>query len=316
MGARAWDQPAEQPPSFRSDTPELIENLRGADDSAFGDVLSRTVTALDEAEVPYALIGGIASSGFGRPRWTHDIDVFLRPDDAKRALTLLAENGYETEETDPVWLFKAIKDDVLVDLIFRSAGAIYFDDAMAERAIETTFQGERIRVAPPEDLLVIKVAAHKEEGGYHWFDALALLSVCPIDWHHLIARSRHAVRRVLSLLVYADGSDIAVPGWAIDSLWQQVYGEADPTVASIDRAGTNGAGERAHHALRDDPRTSDLDIEVQVHADRVVLTGEVATADRRAELDRVAAELLPGMTIDNRTRVQRVDGPPAVEELA
>jgi len=302
--------------SVEAGGPVRTVDAGGMDLERFRAVLREAVDLLEAAAIPHVIMGGIAVAALARPRWTHDIDVFLRPDDAKRALALLAENGFETEETDPVWLFKAIKDDVLVDLIFRSAGAIYFDDAMAERAIETTFQGERIRVAPPEDLLVIKVAAHKEEGGYHWFDALALLSVCPIDWNHLIARSRHAVRRVLSLLVYADGSDIAVPGWAIDALWQQVYGEADPTVASIDRAGSSGAGERAHHALRDDPRTSDLDIEVQVHADRVVLMGEVATVDRRAELDRVAAELLPGMTVDNRTRVQRVDGQPTVEELA
>ncbi|MBW3665263.1 MAG: nucleotidyltransferase family protein [Actinobacteria bacterium] len=301
--------------SVEAGGPVRTVDAGGMDLERFRAVLRETVDLLEAAAIPHVIMGGIAVAALARPRWTHDIDVFLRPDDAKRALALLAENGYDTEETDPVWLFKAMKDDVLVDLIFRSAGAIYFDDAMAERAIETTFQGERIRVAPPEDLLVIKVAAHKEEGGYHWFDALALLSVCAIDWSHLIARSRHAVRRVLSLLVYADGSDIAVPGWAIDALWQQAYGEADPTSASIARPETDGAGASAHHVLRTDPRTCDLDIEVQVHADRVVITGEVATADRRSELDRVAEELLPGKTIDNRTRIQRVDGQPTVEEL-
>src|SRR5688572_23532695 len=130
MAVRAWDQPAEQPPSFRADRPELIENLRGADDEAFGDVLRKTVDALDASDVPYALIGGIASSGFGRPRWTHDIDVFVRPEDAGRALDALGEAGFRTERTDSRWIFKAFLREVMVDIIFRSTGGFHFDREM------------------------------------------------------------------------------------------------------------------------------------------------------------------------------------------
>lgn len=302
--------------SVEAGGPVRTVDAGGLDVERFRAVLREAIDLLEDAGIPHVVMGGIAVAALARPRWTHDIDVFLRPDDAKRALALFADAGYETEETDPVWLFKAVKDGVLVDLIFRSAGAIYFDDAMAARAIETRFQGERIRVVPPEDLIVIKVAAHKEEGGYHWFDALAVLSTNPIDWDHLLARSRHAVRRVLSLLVYADATDIAVPRWAIDAMWDQAYGVADPSAATVRPPGNDGPSRGAQHRLRRDPRISDLDVEVTVHADRVVLTGEVATAERRAELDRVAAELLPDLTIDNRTVVARVAGPPHVEELA
>jgi hypothetical protein len=43
------------------------------------DVLARIVAALDEAEVPYMLSGSFASSMFGSPRATQDIDIVIHP---------------------------------------------------------------------------------------------------------------------------------------------------------------------------------------------------------------------------------------------
>ena len=63
--------------SVRPDGSPVEPGLRGADHGVFGDVLGEATEALENAGVPYALIGGIASNGFGRPRWTHDIDVFV-----------------------------------------------------------------------------------------------------------------------------------------------------------------------------------------------------------------------------------------------
>jgi hypothetical protein len=36
--------------------------------------------------LPYLLVGGIASGIMGRPRWTHDLDFFVRPQDARPML--------------------------------------------------------------------------------------------------------------------------------------------------------------------------------------------------------------------------------------
>ena len=85
-------------------------------------MLDETITTFDGAEVEYLLMGGIASSCLGRERWTHDIDLFVRPTEATRALEVLHKVGFATEETYPEWLFKARKNGQMVDLIFRSAG--------------------------------------------------------------------------------------------------------------------------------------------------------------------------------------------------
>ena len=222
--ARAWDHPAEHPPSFTKDRPELIENLRGADDEAFGEVLRKTVDALDAAEVPYALIGGIASSGFGRPRWTHDIDVFVKPEDAMRALEALDEAGFRTERTDCRWIFKGFLRDVMVDIIFRSTGGFYFDREMLERAVHHEFQGHPVRLVPPEDLLIMKAVVHDEPSPRHWHDALGVLAGSDLDWEYLERRAMRAPRRVLSLLIYAHSLDLHVPAQTVRRLFEKVYG--------------------------------------------------------------------------------------------
>src|SRR5438874_981791 len=67
------------------------------DPEVMARVLGEVARALDRAGMAYGVIGGIASAGYGRPRWTHDIDILVRPEDAARALTILAADGFDTE---------------------------------------------------------------------------------------------------------------------------------------------------------------------------------------------------------------------------
>jgi predicted nucleotidyltransferase len=188
-----------------------------------GRVLGLAVTALEEEQIPYALIGGVASSGLGRPRTTHDIDVFVKPQDAPRALRALADRGFETEETDYKWIFKGFLDGIQVDVIFNTVGGIYLDREMLERSVEGKFAGQQVRFVPPEDLLIIKALVHDEATPRHWFDALGILAVTELDWDYLIRRARRAQNRVLSLLLYAQSVDIHVPARVIRSLFYRSF---------------------------------------------------------------------------------------------
>jgi osmotically-inducible protein OsmY len=58
--------------------------------------------------------------------------------------------------------------------------------------------------------------------------------------------------------------------------------------------------ERVRTALAEDPRVGELGIAVTVEDGRLVLSGEVATAARRAAVEAVAREQAPGNEIDNR----------------
>lgn len=187
-------------------------------------VLDAAMAALDAAGVEYLFAGGIASSCVGRERWTHDIDLFTRPADARLALEALAKAGFETEETFAEWLYKARKDGQLVDVLFRSGGQIVLDDEMLRRASTSTFLERRIRTVPAEDLVVIKAIVAAEHAPRHWHDALAIVATTPLDWEYLIRRARRGIRRVLALLLYAQADDLPAPSWVTRELFCQLEG--------------------------------------------------------------------------------------------
>ena len=195
------------------------------DRDRFLAVLEETRDALDASGVPYLFLGGVASQALGRPRWTHDADVIVTPGEADRALEALARAGFRIQRTDPEWLFKALKDGVLVDLVFRSKGIgdhrpVALDHAMLERAKQEEIEGIAIRVLPPEDLVIIKALVWKEHTPRHWHDALAVLRRPDLDWEYLVQRARrHDPLRVLSLLLYAESNDTPVPWSAVRDLY-------------------------------------------------------------------------------------------------
>jgi predicted nucleotidyltransferase len=187
-------------------------------------VLADTISALEAKEIPYVLIGGLASAALGRPRSTADIDVLVAREDASPALDALDAAGFETEETNPEWIYKAVKDDVTVDVIFWLKGDIYLDDEMLARAVDVEVDGIGAKVCPPEDQIVIKAIVHDEQTSRHWHDALGLIAACDLDWDYLAERARHGARRVLALLVYAQSNDLIVTDETVKRLFDEVYG--------------------------------------------------------------------------------------------
>jgi len=204
---------------------DILQVERARADATFVRVLREAVEAVDRAGYAFLVLGGLASSLVGRPRWTHDIDFLVRPDDARDVLEALRGAGFTTEETDPIWIYKAFKDDVMVDVIFMVMGGIYLDDEMESRSIERDYQDLRLRIPSPEDQIVIKAIVHREETSRHWFDALAILGRAQLDWSYLTRRGRVGARRLLALLVYAQSADILVPTWVIRRLYEEIYAE-------------------------------------------------------------------------------------------
>lgn len=195
-------------------------------DERFLDVLDAAVAAADQAGIPYGIIGGITSFVMGRARWpTEDIDVFVRPEDASTLLEALGRHGFETERTDENWIFKATKDDIVVDIIFRSEGDIFLDDDMLARMKEGEYHDRRLKLLPPEDVLVMKAIAHSEMTPRYWHDALGIIGRSELDWDYVLRRARqHGARRVLSLLLYAESNDLVVPEPVIEALFETIHG--------------------------------------------------------------------------------------------
>lgn len=206
---------------------KLWEGQVPVDEATHLQVLAETIIALETSEVAHVVMGGIGLATWGRPRWTHDIDLFVRPEDAPRALKALAEAGFLTQEAYLDGLHKAIKDGILVDVVVRSPRGIYLDDEMLARAGVEEFAGQRVRVIPPEDLVVIKALLHNEERPRHWHDALGIISTRELDWDYLVRRGRqHGARRVLSFLLYAQSNDLVVSDAAIKALFHAIFGSS------------------------------------------------------------------------------------------
>jgi predicted nucleotidyltransferase len=260
--------------------------------------------------LPHAFMGGIASTALGRPRWTHDVDLLVRPRDARAMLRAFADAGFATEETDQAWLYKASRDGVLVDVIFESTGGIVLDDEMLARVRPARFDGLRLSVLAPEDLLVIKAIVHREHRQRHWFDALALVESGELDWEYLLRRAAPNPRRVASLLLYAQTDGLAVPDWVVEELLAKAR-EQEGTGAEPDEY----LVAHAHDALVRDPRTAELELDVAVDGGVVVLSGVVATPERQAAVGEVVAQALPDREVRNLTGVDGPTAAPFVETL-
>lgn len=125
------------------------------------------VTAwLREAEVPAAVIGGVAASLLGRPRVTKDVDFVALIEDSElpRLLSLGTRHGVVARAADAVDFAKVsrvllLRHDPSGIEIDVSLATLPFEREVIERAKERTVRGVAFRLATPEDLVVMKAIA-------------------------------------------------------------------------------------------------------------------------------------------------------------
>lgn len=130
--------------------PELIDAMKAAS------------AALRDAGVPHLLGGGLAAWARGGPPTEHDVDFFVREEDAERALEVLVAAGMRAERPPEDWLVKAWHGDVLVDLIFRPSGGP-IGDGHFERAETLEVMAQAIPVASLDDVITAKLLALTEQ---------------------------------------------------------------------------------------------------------------------------------------------------------
>ena len=205
--------------------PRPATDRPGTDDDPVLAVLDRVIEVVRSAEIPFLVIGEIGSAQWGRDRGTNDIDLFVRPEASPQVVAALAVAGFDARVVHEHWLSKATLDGIDVDIIYRASRDILLDDEMLERASWVTYRGRTLPVAPPEDLLVMKAGATREDTARYWYDALGILSTARLDWEYLVRRARqHGPRRVLSLLLFATSVDLVVPNAPMQELFAAVSG--------------------------------------------------------------------------------------------
>jgi hypothetical protein len=153
------------------------------------DALKQVAAALREADIPFAVGGGLAAWARGGPPTEKDIDLLIREADCDRALQALEQLGLQTERPPEGWLVKAFDADVLVDLIHRPSG-LTVDDQFLARCDELSVHALPMLVMPVDDLMVTKLLSLTE----HHLDYGPILEISralreQIDWGGLWART-------------------------------------------------------------------------------------------------------------------------------
>lgn len=134
---------------------------------------------LNEAEVRYVIVGGLATVLHGHTRLTLDIDlvVDLEPDEAKKAIQALTDFGFESrlpvpamEFADPSRREQWIREKGMrVFSLWHPEQPLLAVDLFTEhpidfqnlwnRAQRADLEGERVRIASISDLIELKRAA-------------------------------------------------------------------------------------------------------------------------------------------------------------
>ena len=214
-------------------------------------ILHEACTALDERNIPYVIGGGTVVVLYGRQRRTKDFDLFLNRKYQRKAMDALSLAGFTTTDTEKSWLYKAWRNETLVDLIVESRGHMQVTAETMSRARIVHQYGYFFRVMGPEDTLFRKILT-LTEGRPDWHDALSIIDRQQgrLDWEYLLhlTRVKRQARRMLSFMLFARtelhnapgtirrGPDELytgehpgpVPEWMVYRLWNMLVEEEMP----------------------------------------------------------------------------------------
>jgi hypothetical protein len=129
-------------------------------------LMRRVAEALDQAKIPYMIIGGQAVLLYGRPRLTRDIDITLGIDTndfakwsevCKRLeLRILPESPSDFVQRTRVLPAEEWESRIRVDFIFSSSE---YERQAIDRATSVTMEDYPVRFASCEDIIIHKMVA-------------------------------------------------------------------------------------------------------------------------------------------------------------
>ena len=222
-------EPTDQLPVTSSAPVKLPE----AQETLFREVILR----MEEEHLPFTVSGAIAlQQHTGICRFTKDLDIFLSPADANRALPILTREGFECAVDDPVWLAKARRDGFFVDLITgMSNGAITVDAEWIRRSHPATILGIKTRVLAPEELIASKLFVTRRER----FDGADIAHVIyalggRLDWDRILELAGEHWEQVLWALVLFRYVYPAQTHYVPQSVWEDLLGRFAKELRSPD----------------------------------------------------------------------------------
>ena len=136
----------------------------------FLDPLQAVQDLLDAFGERGVIIGGIAVSLLGRPRFTADVDAvfLLEMEELPRFLEEAAARGIEARIADVetfarqnrIILLRHTASGIDIDI---SLGMLPFESEMVDRSRRVTIGDLQLRLPTPEDLIILKAVAHRPQ---------------------------------------------------------------------------------------------------------------------------------------------------------
>jgi Nucleotidyl transferase of unknown function (DUF2204) len=197
------------------------------------ELFREVLQLFNDRKVPYVVSGAFAlQKHTGIYRDTKDLDLFLPAKYAVEALRYLAEDGFETEVCDPVWLAKAHRSDFFVDLITGMSNAvIVVDQSWIDRGSPTEIMGVPSRVLGPEELLASKLFVTRRER----FDGADTVHVIygtkgKLDWNRILQLAGEHWEVVLWTLVLFNYCYPANTDFVPRAVWDDLLGRFESAI--------------------------------------------------------------------------------------
>jgi hypothetical protein len=170
-------------------------------------IYERAITAFQPLQRPFMLAGAFSLATYtGRWRNTKDLDFHVLPGDRQLFIDALTQAGftdyYEKLPYVRHWIYRAWKDDCIVDLIWAMANQrAQVDEEWFERAPRVVVHGYTLDVVPAEELLWCKLYVLQKDR-CDWPDVLNLIHAIDgkMDWEHLRERLGEDLPLLMGLL--------------------------------------------------------------------------------------------------------------------
>lgn len=176
-------------------------NLSGAIPDQMAEALQDLTIWLTAEKIPQAIIGGIAVALVAQARATQDVDAVIWLDLGQIEKFILSGAGYgfiprlsdaaDFARANRVLLLRHQSTGIAIDL---SCGALPFESEVIERATTVIVGQTSVRVATPEDLVILKAVARRPR------DLADIESIADIHPHMDLARIDHWVREFAEVL--------------------------------------------------------------------------------------------------------------------
>jgi hypothetical protein len=116
------------------------------------DTVKRVLATLDQNQIPYAVIGGLAVSHHAVPRLTQDVDLIVMAEDMGRVRSLFPRSYQRGTAVVEVYEIDGTRVDFL-------PAKLRYQRAVVESAVAGEIEGTRARVAAVRDLVLLKMFA-------------------------------------------------------------------------------------------------------------------------------------------------------------